>query len=293
MKINIHDLFPPLYHGIAEIDALAYIENSKFKEAESDLTKLLNNQFVVSSDEDGLVLYENILGIVSNPVSDSIDFRKARIINRLSSSAPFTYRFLCNKLDELLGKDQWQAFIDFDNYTLTVESAVKEQIWLEEILFTMTKIKPCNILFINKPLLPQKIIENELILYDQEQFNYRLGNWALGKLSFRSIHEKGVLKMEKTSSVTKENLLMLSRHLVEQIAMVRLNDHVLIDTWEVKDLIDDIVTVEYRVDVSHGLGSINKIELLNAEQVVLTSATVYVPVIEPVIVKHRIGIKEG
>ena len=56
---------------------------------------------------------------------------------------------------------------------------------------------------------------------------------------------------------------------------------------------ENIVTIEYQVDLSSGFSSIDLIEVLNKYDAVLTSSAVYVPLIEGVSFKHTILVKEG
>lgn len=293
-KIDIRNLFPSFYDGITDIDAIATIENGLLKQAYVGYQQVLNNQFVITADMQGIQQYENMLDIVADDTKENLDFRRTRIINRLSTSPPFSIQFLKNKLDELIGVGKWDAYIDFDSYTLYVESAVSEQIWLEEILITMTRTKPCNMVFVNKPLLPSGVVVGESIALTQEEFNYRLGTkWALGKYPFESLHEKGVIKVPEVSSITKENLLELSQHMLSRIAKVRLNGAVMLSDWSIHRLDDTTLHIEYRIDLSHGLSNITKVELLDSANVAITSTVVYVPLLEPIVIKHLIHVKEG
>lgn len=293
-KVDIRNLFPSFYDEIIEIDEVAAIENELLTQAYIGYQQVLNNQFVATSDVQGIQRYENMLDIVANATTESLEFRKTRIINRLSTSPPFTLRFLKNKLDELIGTGKWEAYIDFESYTLYVESTVKEQIWLEEILVTMTRTKPCNMVFINKPLLPSGVVIGESVELTQEEFNYRLGSkWALGKHPFESLQDKGVIKVPEVSSVTKENLLELSQHMLSRIAKVRLNGAVVLTEWSIHRLDNTTLHIEYRVDLSHGLANITKVELLDNTNNAITNTVVYIPLLEPVIMKHLIHVKEG
>ena len=77
--------------------------------------------------------------------------------------------------------------MDFNNYTLYVESSALNQNWYQELEFTINLIKPCNIIFTNVPLTALLIAINEEISYRTVQWNYLLGQWRLGAFPFATI----------------------------------------------------------------------------------------------------------
>lgn len=292
-KIDISVYLPNYYDDIKEATDLMELENGLLENVKNLLDKVLHNQFVLTADHVGLTYYESLLRIMPNP-SDTLEYRRQRVLNRMTIKPPFTFRFLQKKLDELIGIGQWTAYVDYDAYTLYVETKIKNQFWLEELTVTINRIKPCNIVFVNRPVYPSSINVGEQVNLKQEEFNYRLGSkWILGVKPFRSINEKGVIKMPNESSISEFTLNSLAKHLLSNIDKVRLNNTALIDVWELHHVNEYTVEVEYRVDLSHNLGSIHKVELLDSSQNVLSTMTVYVPVLEPVLLKHMIRIKEG
>lgn len=292
-KIDLMRYLPTMYKDIKETKDLVNVENELLEKAGQYLERVLCNQFVLTADSEGIAYYESLLHIMPNP-DDSIEFRRQRILNRMTIKPPFTFLFLRRKLDELIGTGKWKAYIDYDGYTLYVETQIKNQIWLEELTVTINRIKPCNIVFTNKPVFPSNIEVGEQIDLKQEEFNYRLGiKWILGVKPFSSINEKGAIKMPNVSSISNHTLNTLATHLLSHIEKVRINGILVLSDWDIYEATDNTVVLEYRIDLSHNLDKIEKVELLDSDGSMISSISVYVPVLEPVLLKHTIKVKEG
>ena len=283
---------PQIYKGFTEMEDLIAVEDNILDEAENEKKNLEDNQYVLTANEYGIEQYEDMLDIIPNPAVETLQFRRDRIINRLSMTPPFTFRFLKKKLDEIIGVGKWKAYIDFSTYTLYVESSANNQIWFEEILITMTNLKPANIVFINQPLITQGLVMSEEISYTTMQYNYVLGvSWVLGALPFLSYIDKGAIKLSNVSSLKDDLFQDVATFTASDIATVLLNDSLSISNFVTKQASANIVDIEYNVLASQ-IQTITNIKLKNSSGDVLSEAVVYVPLLEDVIMKHTITVKE-
>lgn len=291
---NLKIYLPRIYKNILEFDKLIETENELFNSINSETNKVKNNQYILTADLDGIIMYEKMLGIIANPAIEDIEFRRNRIINRLSMTPPFTMRFLKSKLDEIIGKDGWTAYLDFDNYTLYIESSAENQVWYHEILVTINKLKPANIVFINKPLIVEDILVSEKINLSEIIFNYRIGtSWVLGLKPFTSLDDKGVIKVGEVSSIKPQFLNNLASFAASDIQSIRINSEVIINNFITKTGDDNQAIIEYEISPSLEITQITLIEMLDLNENILSSSNVYIPVLENVILKHLIKIKEG
>lgn len=291
---NLKNYLPNIYKDVLETDELTSTEDLLFQDLNSETEKVRNNQFVLTSDVDGIEQYEKMLNIIPNPSTESIEFRVDRIINRLSMTPPFTFPFLKKKLDEIIGAGKWEAYIDYANYTLYVESSAVNQIWFHEILVTINRLKPVNIVFTNKPFVAAKIHFSENINLTQVSFNYRVGTtWVLGQKPFTSLENMGVIKMASVPSIKQEMLNNIAEFTSSDIAKVRVNESLIITDFTIKESNLNIVTIEYQIALESGITEITKVELLDVADNILTESLVYVPILESIILKHTIQIKEG
>ncbi|HUM41494.1 MAG TPA: DUF2313 domain-containing protein [Fervidobacterium sp.] len=283
---------PQIYKGFTEMEALIAVEDNILDKAENEKKNLEDNQYVLTANEYGIEQYEDMLDIIPNPAVETLQFRRDRIINRLSMTPPFTFRFLKKKLDEIIGVGKWKAYIDFSTYTLYVESSANNQIWFEEILITMTNLKPANIVFINQPLITQGLVMSEEISYSTIQYNYVLGvSWVLGALPFLSYIDKGAIKLSNVSSLKDDLFQDVATFTASDIATVLLNDSLSISNFVTKQASANIVDIEYNVLASQ-IQTITNIKLKNSSGDVLSEAVVYVPLLEDVLMKHTITVKE-
>ena len=283
---------PTVYDNVVEMDELIRSEESVMNIARQEMYSAFANTFVLTADLSGVIMFEKMLNIVANAQTDDLEFRRQRIINRLSMSPPFTFRFLKQRLDEIVGVDAWKAYIDFDNYTLYVESSAVNQMWHTEVEFTVSRVKPCNMVFINVPLTAASVNLNEKISYTMLKWWYRLGSWKLGANPFATSEEGGVAKMPSTRSIQSSLVNDTANFVASDVASVLINNSIEITELTSKYASDNQVFVEYSV-LPEMTSLITDIKLRRADGAILTQAAVYVPVTQPIVSKHIITVKEG
>lgn len=291
---DIKQCLPNIYDAILEFEGLIASENTLFDNLDIETERVRDNQYILTADINGIITYEKMLNIIPKPAAETIEFRRQRIINRLSLIPPFTFRFLKQRLDEIIGVDRYIASIDYPNYTLYIESSAENQGWFHEILVTITKLKPANIIFINRPLVYEEIRAGESINLTQINFNYRLGStWILGLKPFTSLDDMGVIKVATTPSIKQDLLNHMATFAASDIADVRINGTFMVPVFVTKAAVNNLATVEYEISETDGIPEVTQIELLDSVGTVLTDSAVYVPILERVILKHSILIKEG
>lgn len=291
---NPKQYLPWIYNNVREMDELMDTEQLSLNELEAVISKWWANQYIPIADEDGIKVYEDQIGIIANPATEDLEFRRRRLLNRYSLQPPFTMRYLCIKLDEIIGVGKWNAWVDNDAFTLYIESSAENQNWFSEVSITINSIKPANIVFINKPTVYHTLLENETVLKRTSIWNYRLGTqWALGQKPFLSYAREEVVVLASTPSITDEMLNKMATFTASEIKSVRINKSYSINNFVTKQVSSNSVTLEYDVPTSSGITSITEIELLDAEGKVLTNNVVYIPLAEGVRMKHTILVKEG
>lgn len=289
---RINEFVPPFYEGIYEFEQIAAAENKLFEKAEEQMNGIINNQFVQTCDAAGILQYEIMLGIVADPNAESLQFRKDRVLNRLGTRPPFTLAFLRNRLDSIIGKGRYSVYVDYDKFTLYVESVSPEQRWYNELLVTINSIKPANIIFINKPVVAEAIKISETVVRQETQF-LRLGFWSLGITPFRSDGREEVIKMPEARSISETLLEKLAEDAAAKINKVKINDQKEISVFTKKETSGSTVVLEYTVPKYEDVSTITNIKVLSAEEEVLSSMNIYVPLQAETVMKHTINIKEG
>lgn len=289
--IDILNLFPTFYKDILEIEELAATQNAMFNNLEIEFQKALNNQFINTCDVNYLKKYESLFNIINT--SDDIEFRRERLLNRMAMNIPFTLRGLKQKLDKIIGPDNYNIRVDYDNQTLYIESQILSQVWANETYITVNNIKPANIVFINKPLIQEGLLLNETLSYSERNYNYKLGVWRLGSKPFMSLKEKGIIKMAESKSINENLLNDLRKTLKDKVSYIKINNSIKIQDFLKLEIIDNEIIIEYAFKKNANVTEITKVEVFDSNDRNLSTINLYVPVIEDIELKHIFRIKEG
>lgn len=284
-------LLPPWYREVLDYQELCRTETAQFEALADEIIGVADNFFFQTMDEGAVSMWEQVFQIVPNPSTESLDFRRARVLNRITTRPPYTLGFLYQKLDELIGPGEWTVTVDYPNYTLYIESAAQNQNYATELAFTINRIKPAHIVWVNSPFVRTGLLLSETISSAQRTYNYKLGSWELGLLPFATDGPEGVIKMPETPSIRQALLTGVANFVSGDVASARVNG-----TIPIADLAKSVegaeLTITYTVLPSQTT-EITALELLDGEGNVLTSSTVYIPVTTNVVMKHIIPVAEG
>lgn len=291
-RTSTRELFPSVYNGVLEISVLSETDDVLLDQSLAKLERAQLNQFILTADEETISVYEKMFSILANPTTETLQFRRERILNRMSLQPPFTMRWLQNKLDGIIGVGKWNAYVDYANRTLYVESFVVNQQWFNELRITINRIKPCNLVFVNKPLIMADVVANETIVSATQHYNYILGQWQLGQEPFATTDSEEVIKLPSVNSINPNLLADVASFSATDVVAVRLNGSVKLSNFTTKAGQGTTTIVEYEVKPAQA-SEITQIELLGTGDRVLTASAVYIPVTEAVICKHSINFKEG
>ena len=291
-RTSTRELFPSVYNGVLEISVLSETDDVLLDRALAKLERAQLNQFILTADEETISVYEKMFSILANPTTETLQFRRERVLNRMSLQPPFTMRWLQNKLDEIIGVGKWDAYVDYANRTLYIESFVVNQQWFNELRITINRIKPCNLVFVNKPLIMADVVANETIVSATQHYNYILGQWQLGQEPFATTDPEEVIKLPSVNSINPNLLADVASFSATDVVAVRLNGSVKLSNFTTKAGQGATTIVEYEVKPAQA-SEITQIELLGTGDRVLTASSVYIPVTEAVICKHSINFKEG
>lgn len=292
--VKMKRYFPRFYDGYVEIDAIIDTEDKAFEEIGVNFRRAINNQFIKLADETGISAYEVLFDVIADPSTETLEGRRDRLLNRVSVIPYYTTIFLRNRLDSLIGAGLYNLIIDYDNYTLYLESAAKNQLYYNEIAVLMSNIKPCNIVFINMPLVLQQIFVSEQVNVSKLTYNYVLGGqWKLGEKPFISYEDKGIIKGRSTNSMSSLMEAKYRQFTLSEITSVLINNTIRITTFLTKEEVNGEAIIEYIVPQQEQNIEVTNIKLLNKDGLICFESPVYVPVYEDTIMKHNIIIKEG
>lgn len=291
-ETDLCQYWPRWFREILDFQALCRTEGEELRVMAMFMEQVHRNLFVQTMDEGTAAEWEAVFHIVPNPVTETLAFRRDRILNRLSMHPPFTLTFLYQRLDALFGPGNWEVEVDYPNYTLYIEAAVEDQQYFSEMSATMDIIKPCHIVYISRPRVAAAFLVSETVSRVVGEYNYILGSWELGRLPFFSATEEEVVKMAVQPSIQQAFLDQAAGFVADDIKSVRINGSIVITALS-KSTVGNVASVGYRV-LRDQAEEVNRIELLDRAGTVLTTSAVYVPITEETVAfRHAFIIKEG
>lgn len=285
------DLLPRWYREIKDYQAICAAEQQEFDRLAAGTGLTLDNFFPQSLTEEGLGQWEQALGIWTDPQTETIEFRRARILNRLSTKPPFTLNFLRKKLDELIGPGKWEIYMDYPGYTLYVESSARNQSYAVEVSYTIGRIKPAHIVYINAPFVASRLDLSEETMATKSVYNYKLGTWTIGQGPIGTVIRQEVVKMASQASLQTGLLVGVAGYVSGKIVSARINGETVITDLS-HTVAGNTVTISYTVSAQQA-AEITLAELLDKDGAVLCRDQIYVPVDGSVQMRHRIIAQEG
>lgn len=155
---NLKQYLPSYYSDVLETKVLTDVEDKLYQEAVDVFNLVQDNQFVVSMDSNFISNMEKMLNINSTS-EEGLEFRRARVLNRVNNKPPYNEDYLRRKLDTIYGKENYQ--LNIEDYTIELESASLNSLWYREGFNTIMTIKPSNMEYIHKPLLFDNMVVEE------------------------------------------------------------------------------------------------------------------------------------
>lgn len=282
---------PSIYNGVYEMGKICDIEQAEVDKLEDEFQLAFDRQFVKNADEQGVAQYEVLLNI-SPAINDTLAHRKEIIILTLSSSVAFTFTYLTQQLDKIMGKGNYKCWVDFNAYTLYIQGLTLDINWYFALSSLIHRVKPANIVYVYQPLLSQRVLVNETISSSKSVWEYKLGQWRLGEFAFYEAEDLEVYKLAATSSITAKLLNLSATAAMNAVHHVVLNGDIVINTFTVKSVTTDTVTVEFIVPVTEDL-YLTSCVIYNASNEALSSSEFVIPTGENTQFKVLWNFKEG
>ncbi|WP_127575248.1 putative phage tail protein [Paenibacillus barengoltzii] len=189
------EYLPSIYHDVIDFVELTETGAEEVISAEQAIKTLFDDQFVTEASEQAIRRREKLLGIQADPTTETLEFRRKRLINRYSTKPPFTVRYLQQRLDFLVGAGLTIVSVDPQNFTLTVTTNIDNAAIFKEVERTVKVTKPANMIYQQKTSLQDTLELKERIKARSVSWNYKLdGSWKLGEKPFADLGMEVVYK---------------------------------------------------------------------------------------------------
>ena len=237
---------PPWFRRILDFQEICKTESAQMEALAAAIHGVADNFFFQTMDEGAVSTWEKIFGIVPNPQTETLDFRRQRVLNRVSMQPPFTLGFLYQKLDQIIGKGKYEVHVDYPNYTLYILSSAENQSYATEVSYTVGRIKPAHMVFINQPFVANKLTLGEAVALSALVWQYRLGSWGLGLTPFVLTEDKEVVVVPSNASVQQELLEDTAKAIPPNVASARINGSIVISSLD-RTTVGNVAQVQYTV----------------------------------------------
>ena len=161
--MKVSDYTPYLYNKNVEYLNIIYSDEKELEEKlKIGLESIFKDNFAKVATKNGIENWEKLLNIELDVNRDNLEYRRHKILTKLSATVPLTYRWLESNLISLVGENNFYIDLDTDRYILNINVAN---------LFNDT----ANTLYdIYRPLIPANlvIIVN---LFGEEETNLYFG----------------------------------------------------------------------------------------------------------------------
>lgn len=142
-NIKLIDLLPqPYYQDVYEMVLLMNVEQYQLDALQNAIEKAQNNFYAIVADEDGLKIFEQMLGITDTAYSD-LEARRYNVIAKLLPPKQITL----NSFNDILQMLNIDAKISVDGFNVTVKTNTTDTQALKRLLSLMKSHLPANLTF--------------------------------------------------------------------------------------------------------------------------------------------------
>lgn len=112
--------YMPLFlQNVREFQEIFNVEDKELEYLNEQVENILKEIIVNTAEGYGLNRYEKIYNI-QNDTTD-IEKRRFNILSKMNNRLPYTINWLKNKLNNIIGKDNYEIILDNNNYKIQID----------------------------------------------------------------------------------------------------------------------------------------------------------------------------
>lgn len=144
-EVILLNYWMPLLRGLKDFQEIAKAEEPELRYLLEACDRTLNNMFIETADEYGIIRYENIMGLVPD-IEDTLDTRRFKVLSKWNDKVPYTDRELYNRLLSLCGAGNFQIKERYKEYKLDIETTLGVRGAFDEVCKMLDLMLPCNLI---------------------------------------------------------------------------------------------------------------------------------------------------
>lgn len=146
---------PDFMQKYKEIQEIMKVEKIVIDQLWKEYIRAFRNNFINYADKDGIELFEKMMNIKAN-INDSLEVRKQNILIKWNSQPPYTWRFLINFLNSILGEGTNEPVRNLEIQELRIISHITTIGTISSTYDTLRYLIPANMTLIFDNKLNQK-----------------------------------------------------------------------------------------------------------------------------------------
>lgn len=156
MSVDLAAMLPGYFQDVMEFQEIMLTEKATLEVLEKSITKVRDNNFIQTCDENTVKFYEQMLNIVPR-LEEALEYRKRAILNRLIQRLPYTLPKLKELLDAAVGRNGYELHVR--NHVYEVGLNIIEQAYpaLKDLKVSVQEMIPAHLLFIFAGKYPVEI----------------------------------------------------------------------------------------------------------------------------------------
>ena len=176
---DIKSYFPDILKEVKEFKLIDEAESPELLFLWEETEKIFNNQFIVTSDETGVKMIEDMLGLKPK-ATDTLQERKFKILTKYNEDIPYTIGKLNEVLATLCGKNGFKLEINRNAFYINVKVELVNKKNVDAVNETLERMVPANMLF------------DITLLYNQHKTLYPYTHFHLKKYKHRELREEAI-----------------------------------------------------------------------------------------------------
>lgn len=117
--MKLIEYIPHFLQDIREFKQIFNVEDEEIIKLNNQIEKILKEAVVGTAQDYGLNRYEKIYNIKNN--ANDIPTRRYTILSKINNKLPYSLKWLENKLNNTIGKDNYEITVDYNNYSIRIE----------------------------------------------------------------------------------------------------------------------------------------------------------------------------
>lgn len=186
------DHLPAFYKEIKEFQDLSQTVTVEYVGVESSFESVENDQFILTSSETGIERREKDFGIIPDKLTETLPFRKKRLLARMQENVPYVEEYLRQHLGNLVGHNQIYLNIDILLFELDVILEATDISFYDEIDKMLERLVPLNIVIKIATAIKNKVYLGSALVYGEHTSIYP---WTVTELNMHgNIHTGALLQ---------------------------------------------------------------------------------------------------